>query len=231
MKLTSYIFLAFFACNSALGSNGDSLKPLRRINFYFALDIRKSLVKDIPIRMTGLKIGVTFKKKHTIGIGYYNMGHPILGYYTSDPVEYDANQSLVTRSGRSVYVPTSVSLSLQYFSLFYEYRILARKRWNLDWTAQYGIGKAYISATNQRNGLRIPGYPKSTHIHLLESSVLLQYKIFSWLGAGAGIGYRYMLNPNEYISTTFNYPIWVIKLMVSPAKLLKVFRGKEKWYK
>ncbi|MBC7390987.1 MAG: hypothetical protein H7329_17405 [Opitutaceae bacterium] len=231
MQLYTILFLIFLKSVTSFSSIGDSTKTLRKINFYFALDIRKSLVRDIPIKMTGLKIGATFKKKHTVGFGYYNLGRPIFGYYLNDPVEYDANQSLRTKSGSSIDIPTTVSLSFQYFSLFYEYRILARKKWNLDWTAQYGIGRAYITATNQKNGLRIPGYPKSSRVHLLESSILLQYKVFTWLGVGAGVGYRYILNPNEYISATFNYPIWVIKLMVSPGKLLKVFKGKEKWYK
>ena len=231
MKFYCLVFLVLVKSISAFSSICDSTKRVKKINFYFALDIRKSLVRDIPIKMIGLKIGATFKRKHTIGFGYYNLGRPIFGYYNSSPVEYDANQSLKTKSGKSIDIPATVSLSLQYFSMFYEYRILARKRWNLDWTAQYGIGRAFITATNQKNGFRVPGYPKSTSVHLLESSILLQYKVFSWLGVGGGIGYRYMLNPNEYISTTFNYPIWVIKLMVSPGKLLKVFRGKEKWYK
>jgi hypothetical protein len=207
-------------------------KKQNKLNLYFSFDIRRSLVRDVPVGITGLKLGITIKKRHSIGIGYYNMGRPIFrDYYVSNPVYYDAQQTFLSkRTGQNVDVDTRVELSIAYFSLFYEYRILAHRKWNIDLTLQSGFGEAYLVAFNKTNGRLLPDYPRHIPINLIEGSVLFQYKIFTWFGAGLGVGYRNMLNPSEYVTTTFNYPIWVVKLMIFPAKIWQVTKGKEKWY-
>ncbi len=197
------------------------------------MDVRRSLVRDVTAKISGLKVGLTFLRRNTVGIGYYNMGRPIFqDYYVSNGVDYDATQAFVSKkTGQNVDVETRVQLSMAYISLFYEYRVLAHRKWNIDLTIQSGFGQAYIIAYNKANNRLAPGYPHHIPINLLEGSVLVQYKIFTWFGAGAGVGYRHMLNPDDYVTSTFNYPIWILKFMIFPGKLLNVAKGKEKWYR
>ena len=90
----------------------------------------------------------------------------------------------------------------------------------------------YFYAYHKATGRQLfNGRQKKDFIKLVEASVSVQYKIVEWLGLGAGIGYRYMIQPNDYISTTFNYPIWSLKFILFPGKLVPVFKGKKKWYK
>ena len=235
-KLLSFFILLVatlqVSASGSLAKQDSTSRKKKKYGLYFSFDIRKSLVREIPVRMSGLKIGITFHKKHSIGIGYYNLGRPIFNdYYISDPAEYDASQTLFSKKqGKKIDVETTVKLSLAYASFFYEYRFLARRKWNMDFNTQFGAGIVNIEVINKTNG-RLIGAPKKDLVKLLEASVIVQYKIFSWLGLGAGMGYRYMINPNEYISTTFNYPIWTVRLVLFPAKLRPVFKGEKKWYK
>lgn len=234
MRIFTPLFLLFIVLSSKSFSQADTTaKRARKLSFYFAFDVRWSLVRDIPVRIGGLKTGISFKRRHAVGLGYYNLGRPFFGeYFLTDQVEYDAQQSLFSRrANTNVDVNTKVRLSMDYFSLFYEYRFLAHRKWNMDWNIQFGAGNVKIEVFNIQNGRMIGGYPKMEMINLVESSVSVQYKIVQWLGLGAGLGYRYMLHPNEYISTTFNYPIWSLKFILFPGQLIPVFQGKKKWYK
>jgi len=231
-----FTLLLFFLCvvssHTCFSQTDTTIKKTRKVSFYFAFDVRWSLVREIPVRIGGLKTGISFRKKHTVGLGYYNLGRPFWGeYFLTNPVEYDAEQTLFSRrQGTNVNVNTKVRLSMDYVSLFYEYRFLAHRKWNMDWNVQLGAGNVKIEVFNKQNGRLIGGYPKMELINLLESSVSVQYKIVQWLGLGAGIGYRYMIQPNDYISTTFNYPIWSLKFILFPGKLVTVFKRQKKWY-
>jgi hypothetical protein len=235
--LSTLIFLQLSVLSFAFGQDSTSenadYKRSKKIGFYFSLDIRRSVVRDVPVRISGLKMGVSFLKNHALGIGYYNLGRPILGgLYVSNPVEYDEQRTFISRkSGQNLNLHARIKLEMAYASLFYEHRFLARRKWNMDVTAQYGLGHLYIYAYDKIDGHLIGGKAKRDNISLVEGSVSVQYKIVEWFGIGAGFGYRYMINPNEYISTTFNYPIWTLKLILFPLKLGPVFKGQKKWYK
>ena len=226
--LSTILFL-----NKSIAQERPTQKKPKKTSFYFAFDVRWSIVRELPVRISGLKTGISFNRKHAIGFGYYNLGRPLFGqHFVSSPVEYDAKQTLYSRrENGNINVDTKVRLSMDYLSLFYEFRFLARKKWNLDWNTQLGAGNVEIVILNKKNEKVIGGYPKMRMISLVETSVSVQYKIVDWFGLGAGLGYRYMINPNEYISATFNYPIWSLKVMLFPGKLIPVLKGQKKWYK
>jgi hypothetical protein len=235
--LTLLAFLCVFSPNSwaqveEIPSDSTS-KKVKKVGFYFSLDVRRSVVRELPVRISGLKIGVTFKGNHSIGLGYYNMGRPIFGgLYISKPIEYDEDKTLISkRDGSNFDVHTRIKLEMAYTSLFYEHRFFTHRRWNMDVNGQFGIGSVHIYAYDKANGQQLfNNRPKKDFIKLVEGSVSVQYKLVEWLGLGAGIGYRYMIQPNDYISTTFNYPIWALKFILFPTKLVPVFKGQRKWY-
>lgn len=235
MQLSKQFFISLLIITSfaSKGIAQDDSTTSKRSTFYFALDVRRSIVRELPVRISGLKMGVTFKQNHSIGIGYYNMGRPILGgIHISRPVEYDENKTIVSkRDGSRFDLNARIKLEMAYASLFYEYRFFTHRKWNMDVNSQFGFGNVYIYAYDKVNDRQLfNGKPKKDFIKLVEASVSVQYKIVEWLGLGAGIGYRYMIQPNDYISTTFNYPIWSLKFILFPGKLVPVFKGKKKWY-
>jgi len=231
--ILSFLLFAQLAWAGQSNSGLDStFQKIKKVTFYFSLDIRRSLVRDIPVRISGLKIGVRIKQNHSIGVGYYNLGVPFFGqYYISNPVDYDADQTLFSRrQGKNVNVETRFKLSMAYFSLFYEHRFLARRKWNMDITGQIGNGILNIDVFNKQNGRKIVGESHKPNVKLVEASISVQYKMTSWLYAGAGVGYRQMINTDEYVSKTFNYPIYTLKLILVPNKLVSVFNGQRKWH-
>lgn len=226
------LLAATFSTKSIAQADSTSTKT-KKASFYFALDVRRSIVRELPVRISGLKIGVTFKRNHSIGIGYYNMGRPIFGSFRiSRPVEYDENKTLISkRDGSSFDLNARIKLEMAYASLFYEHRFFTHRKWNMDINGQFGFGNVYFYAYDKATGRQLfNGKPKKDFIKLVEASVSVQYKIVEWLGLGAGVGYRYMIQPNDYISTTFNYPIWSLKFILFPGKLVPVFKGQKKWY-
>lgn len=228
-----FLFLLIATTLSTKSLAQDDSTSSKRSSFYFALDVRRSIVRELPVRISGLKIGVTFKRNHSIGIGYYNMGRPILGgLRISRPVEYDENKTLISkRDGSNFHLHARIKMEMAYASLFYEHRFFTHRKWNMDINGQFGFGNVYIYAYDKATGRQLfNGKPKKDFIKLVEGSVSVQYKIVEWLGLGAGVGYRYMIQPNDYISTTFNYPIWSLKFILFPGKLIPVFKGRKKWH-
>lgn len=192
----SFILLlsvVIFFSTESIAQTDSTLTKIKKASFYFALDVRRSIVREIPVRISGLKIGVTFKRNHSIGIGYYNMGRPIFGgLYISRPVEYDENRTLISkRDGSNFDLHARIKMEMAYASLFYEHRFFTHRKWNMDVNGQFGFGNVYIYAYDKETGRQLfNGRPKKDFIKLVEASVSVQYKIVEWLGLGAGVGYR-----------------------------------------
>lgn len=250
----SSIFFLFASTINAehIVEKKDSLVARRIITrFLLNLDTRGSLVHNVPVQIAGIKVGIQLRKRHRLGLGFYLMGVPVFGQTIFGPVTYDvdnvSHKNVVVKD-KPTHVNTvesdeSVSLSMVYGSVFYEYVILTHKRWEITLPVQLGFGEATYTShvlettTNPiTNKSRITSYDRPNDrefIFLGESSLNVQFKMVCWLGVGGGLGYRRLFNDNNnpQIADTFDNVIWIAKVKLFPLDLWKVFKGKQKWYK
>ena len=58
-------------------------------------------------------------------------------------------------------------------------------------------------------------------IILYEPAITGQYKLTKWFGLGFGAGFRLMLVNNKAIDTKFNSPVYIFKVKVFFAELMR----------
>jgi hypothetical protein len=90
-----------------------------------------------------------------------------------------------------------------------EYILYDKDPWEISVPVQAGYGRSYFRYFDIGNNRR----------RIFEHGVLVndlgiagQYKILKWFGAGAGVGYRFMLIDNPEIETDFNTPVISLRL-------------------
>jgi len=104
-------------------------KKKKKVKFLFVLDARRSFVLDKKTKFNGVKIGVSIKERHRLGLGFYGMQNPIrLPGLQIDKQEYpDASDTLL--------------FNFEYTTLFYQPVLFVNKRWEISTPHQLGNGK------------------------------------------------------------------------------------------
>lgn len=168
----------------------------KEYKFSFQLDNRLSSIKDNNITIYGAKIGIQYKHLTRLGIGGSFIANPVIINYF--------NKKLKLEETNTFY--------FWYFSLFNDWIIYKKNRWECFFTEQLGFGKPNFSKEiNDEIVVDI-----SRNLLLNELSGQVNYKVLPWLGAGAGFGYRNVLNGNSQFKNTMNAPIYILKLIIYP---------------
>ncbi|HET6992056.1 MAG TPA: hypothetical protein VFJ43_12060 [Bacteroidia bacterium] len=172
----------------------DTLNRILHGKIYPAacFDSRNSFISSSRAHIWGVKIGVEFSEKLQGGIGYNR---------------HDKNLS------KEIYFPdqwgnpdsTSAFLHLSYFSFYIRYTYYKTKHWKFSvMPYQLGFGNSKYKYEYRGNEM-ISG---KRFVIIYEPGISVSYKFFQWLGAGADIGYRFMLRNNPAIPENFNSPVY-----------------------
>jgi hypothetical protein len=181
-----------------------------------SFDSRNSFVSSERAHIWGIKAGVEFSGKLQIGVGY-NF--------------HDKNlQKEIYYSNTSGILDSSLgTLHLSYVSIYTRYVYYKTQHWKFSiMPIQLGIGNSKYKFEQQ-------GIEKETGsrtVILYEPGISVSYKIITWLGVGADIGYRFMLRDNPFIPENFNSMIYsfyaiiywgeIYKLIFPETKLAKI---------
>ncbi|MFN7013285.1 MAG: hypothetical protein ACK4ON_03335 [Bacteroidia bacterium] len=167
--------------------------------FSARFDSINSFVESQNARIFGIKIGWEYNDAIKLGIGYNRLDSKI-----AKP-RYEINK--VT----SVFDTLESVLKFEYLSPFFEYVFFKTKRWEHAIPVQIGIGNSryeYVDKTG------IVHYENYRPVVLYEPAMTTQFKIFQWIGLGAGVGYRLILVGNRQINENLNSPIYVLRIKV-----------------
>ncbi len=108
-------------------------------------------------------------------------------------------------------------VSFWYFSVFNDWILYKNEKWELFLTEQIGFGKPSLTRSVGDDVIS----DINVNLYVNELSAQVNYKIMPWLGAGAGFGYRKILNKNHLLNATFNAPIYILKVIVYPEVILR----------
>lgn len=167
----------------------DSTKT-NKVRVVFSFDARQSFLAEKKVKIGGLKTGLEFNGKWRFGFGLYDLSSPV---YKS---LYISNDTLAT------------GVKVSYIGLYAEYVFFQNKKWEFSIPLIYGQGNTRLEEPDKKDALV---YSKES-ISLLDISVNGHYRVFRWIGIGAGFGYRYMLNDEAIIKESFDAPIYIIKI-------------------
>ncbi len=168
----------------------------KKWKFAFQFDNRFSSIRKKDITIFGAKAGVQYKNLTRFGIG----------------TSFILNQVSIEYFNKKLKVQEINTLNFWYISIFNDWILYKSSHWECFVTEQIGFGKpSFVKEVNDE-------IVNDINVGLLvnEISGQVNYKINDWIGLGAGIGYRNVLNKNSQLKNTFDAPIYIIKLIIYP---------------
>jgi hypothetical protein len=206
ISIASITFLlGFVGINRAQTINlSDSLYRVlhNRPTPTFKFDTRNSFITGNHAKVYGIKVGLSFKKTLTIGLGYNFIGTRL-------------TEEMII--GRDVYYG---EIKMRYIAPFLEYSFFKKGPWEVMVPVQFGVGQSFVQFEIDGSTSNI----KRDNILLYEPGMNVEYKIFNILGIGGGVGYRIMIQNNEQIKQQFTSPVYVIRIRLIFDELLRQAR-------
>jgi hypothetical protein len=173
----------------------------KKWSFAFQLDNRFSNIRNNEVTVFGAKIGFQYKKLTRVGLGSSFIINPVyINYFNKKANKEETNK-----------------ISFWYFSVFNDWILFKNKKWECFFTEQIGFGKpSFVKEINDDVVSDV-----SVNLYVNEISGQVNYKFTSWIGVGAGFGYRNLLNNKAVLKTTFDSPIYIAKLIILPEVFFK----------
>jgi hypothetical protein len=168
----------------------------KKWKFAFQLDNRFSSIRNKDVTVFGLKVGFQYKKLTRIGVGCSFLVNPVyIDYYNKKLKAEETNK-----------------ISFWYFSVFNDWILYKSKKWECFATEQIGFGNPNF--TKEINNDIVSDVDVNLYVNEISGQV--NYKLSKWIGLGAGIGHRNLLNKKSALNTTFDAPIYIAKIIIYP---------------
>lgn len=187
-------FLLTFTCSFYLKSQDfeqelkTSLKTKPKVDF--RLDSRSSFISTSGVRIFGVKLGLQYNNKLSIGLGY----NQLISGIENKSIDFDG-------------VKYTGNLQYNYVSPYIEYIFYEDRKWELSIPVQFGFGNAFYENTTDAGPKRF----NVKRVVSYEPAITFQYRILKYFGAGMGVGYRLMIIPNNEIKERFTSPVYLFK--------------------
>lgn len=177
--------------------------------FYLTFDRTSSFVGGKSAATNETKLGLEFKKKLRLGIGY--------GRLVSDIV---VNKNIVTeQTGKDSSV--NAQLFASFFSLNSEYIFYDSKRWQVAMPVGLNVGSSYFSFFEKTGTDFNERKINKDEVIMMGASGIVTFRIFRWVGLSAGAGYRVALISNSNVKESFNSFVYVFKVRVFLGEIYK----------
>ena len=196
-KKTIFVFILLLVS----ASNFSQENIPKKWKFAFQLDNRFSSIRNTDITIFGAKVGLQYKNLTRFGVGASFIVNPVT-------IEY-FNKKLKVKE-------TNV-LNFWYLSVFNDWILYKSNHWECFLTEQMGTGNP--SLKREVNDEVVANI--NVRLLLNEISGQVNYKINNWIGVGAGIGYRNILNNNPQLKNNFDAPIYIAKIIIYPETIFK----------
>lgn len=179
------------------------------IKLLFSFDSRNSFLLNQQAKMAGLRLGLELFDRYRVGLGWYGLrGHINL------PQEQRPNDMLLQ------------SLRFTYGTVFFEYVIYEDFKWEAVASFPFGRGTGTIDTISTVN--HVLGQLRAGDVNVIAPSVGGHYKLFYWLGVGSGVGYRFVIAPNQNVRQSLSAPFYVIKVKLFLGGIYKsIFKSEE----
>ncbi|MCS7073441.1 MAG: hypothetical protein NZ108_03135, partial [Bacteroidia bacterium] len=202
------LLLITFVKSSAQSSNWYSSKP----KFIFYLDNRNSFIRGKEADIVGFRFGVEIEHWRT-GIGFYGLS-----------TKHFKKITVLSAAGEPELL--AARLRFVYVTSFGEYIFFRNRRWEFSAPVSLGLGK--VSLETEKDG-KIETI-RENGIILIEPSITGHFKVFSWIGIGAGLGYRQVLLAPSNQYGLFSSPIYILKIKLFFSPIYKaIFKGEKTW--
>jgi len=164
----------------------------------FRLESRWSFLEKDAIRISGFRLGVSFRKKLRIGGG--------ISWISSD---FTQNTLQLYPDGN--YYEVKQFLNFFYLCYYIDFVFYKTRRWQLSTPVQVGLG-SYWWTSSRKFFLKEIHYDH--FLFLYEPGINVQYKILPFLGLGMDAAYRFGSADSGMLKRNFFSPVYALKLLI-----------------
>jgi hypothetical protein len=178
-----------------LKSDSIHIFRFQKIRPYVNLDQRNSFIKDAPINVNGLQLGVLINDRHVLGIGGY-------GITSAGKQQVKTKFNKINDAKRD--------LEMKYLTFFYQYVVIGKRYIELDLQTELGAGKFEIKLTDLSTNKIV--VDKSAGMIVCGAGPLLAIKPFKWIGIIGMAGYRLTFEKGSNLNFNgayYAYGVWL----------------------
>ena len=191
-----FVFISFFAKGQFLDTLKVFLKSRPSIDV--RLESRYSFMNNSPTKVSGFRLGLSFRRKLRVGIGYSWLNTPV---YDKEMIIDELGKPKVTTN----------FFKFSYVCYYADFVFHKTKHWQLSVPIQVGTGAYWIES---QDGIKTVKSQKRLLL-FYEPGITVQYKITQWLGIGVDVCARLALRNTNYVGNKLNsfvfgfrYSIW-----------------------
>ncbi len=194
-----YIVFFFFFITMGYAQKND--QPI------FSLNAHRSMFLGNWVKVNGLRLGLLHRKKLGFGLGAFSTAFVRLE-------DAKIGEDFFFSKVRFVYANTFVS-----------YRFVNTKKWGVNLENALGSGRARVVFSEVNNLYSIE--ERSEYIPIVNSGLLIEYKLFDFLSFSAGGGYKVAFSNQKIggvkVSESLNSWYYLFKLNLYFSALKKRF--------
>ena len=202
--ITLFIFLVSYSNAQNKNTNMHSVDMFDAISkslktkpkVFISSDTKNSFISSRAGLFFGAKLGLEFDNTFRIGLGFSGLFNKTYSGYINGIKKSEEN------------------LNFNYVSLFAEYIYNNQKKYDFALPVALGFGYSWLGDFETS--------PSRDFVILYETQLIGTYYPISYLGIGAGVGYRIMLLNNSYIDEKFTAPIYSIKLKINFGEIIEL---------
>lgn len=196
-----FFLLAFFLClwfrqhAQLMDSIGYFLKQPYSIDA--RLESRNSFIDNQLISVSGVRLGLSFKRKLKLGIGLSWLESPVTEKFQSKNI---------------LGMDTSINrfLKFMYVCYYADFVFYKTKRWQLSVPIQVGTGASWFQSNNKYS---FDNKSSKYFLLLYEPGITAQFKVFRWFGVGTDVAYRFTMKNNKKVSEKLMSPTYSFKIL------------------
>ncbi|MCA8831103.1 hypothetical protein [Hymenobacter pini] len=178
----------------------------------FQFDQRFSILNGKVVGINGLKGGIEWRGRWRAGVGVYRLSGGV-PTRIPQPVEFPAG--------------THDEVRFRYLAAYGEYVFIGNRRWELSAPLQMGAGSYYTKYYFPDGGVL---RTNKQVLYLVEPSVAAHFRVFRWIGVGAGTGYRQVFASGKQPEDQISGYIFFGRAKLFLGDFLKVVRGHERLF-
>jgi len=188
------LFALLVITTGAKAQLADSIKASfhKKPKLSFRWDSHGSFITNTPARMTALGLGVRLGNYVRVGWAINWLNTPIY-------------RKKIINTGPESIDTVNAQLNYGLLSLYANVVVGHVKKWEFTVPFEVGFGSSsytYFDKANKKQEFAKGG------IITLEPMLMTEYKVFKWLGVGAGLGLRLVPINNRAMKENFNSLLW-----------------------
>lgn len=195
----SVIIIFLFISSLAQGQFLDTFKVFlhSRPSIDARLESRYSFMNNSPTKVSGVRLGLSFRRKLRVGIGFSWLDTPV---YEKEIVMDEFGKPKMTTS----------LFKFGYVCYYADFVFHKTKRWQLSVPIQVGTGMYWTQYQDGNKNIN----SKKRLLLFYEPGITVQYKLTKWCGLGLDVCARLALRNTNYVSNKLNSFVLAPKLLI-----------------